>query len=59
MVLEGGLTEDSGLAFSVGDTLTKPPGSSHAFTIDRQGCMAAVILFPGGGSEAGGTRSAR
>lgn len=46
-VLDGGLLEDGGEEFAAGSTMLKLPGSSHAFTCDPTGCLAAVALFEG------------
>jgi putative transcriptional regulator len=46
-VLDGGLLEDGGDEFAAGSTMLKLPGSSHAFTCDPAGCLAAVALFEG------------
>jgi putative transcriptional regulator len=55
-VLDGGFVEDgSEDDYAAGSTLLKLPGSSHAFTCESSGCLAAVALFDGMAIEDRGT----
>ena len=54
-VLDGGFVEDGGEDYAAGSTLLKLPGSSHAFTCESSGCVAAFALFGGVAVEGHGT----
>jgi predicted ChrR family anti-sigma factor len=47
LILDGDMTDNRGIVYRVGDTMSMPVGTTHSFVIGADGCVIALSLVGG------------